>query len=36
MAEPKGVMVFGESVQGTLAAISGELLGCGKQLADAL
>jgi len=36
MAEPKGVMILGESVQGNLAAISGELLGCGRQLADTL
>lgn len=36
MAEPKGIMVYGESVQGNLAAITGELLGCGRQLADAL
>jgi len=36
MAEPKGVMVYGESAQGNLTAITGELLGCGRQLADAL
>lgn len=36
MAESKGVMVYGESAQGNLTAITAELLGCGRQLADIL
>jgi len=36
MAEYQGVMVFGESTEGKLAAITTELLGCGRRLADNL
>jgi electron transfer flavoprotein alpha subunit len=36
MAENKGVMVYGESTEGKLAAITTELLGCGRKLADGL
>lgn len=36
MAENKGVMVFGEVVEGRLAAITTELLGCARKLADDL
>lgn len=36
MAENKGVMVYGEATEGKLAAITTELLGCGRKLADGL
>lgn len=36
MAEYKGVMVYAEVSQGKLMAISTELLGCGRKLADEL
>jgi len=36
MAEYKGVMVFAEVAEGKLAAITTELLGCGRKLADDL
>ncbi|MFC1956859.1 electron transfer flavoprotein subunit alpha/FixB family protein [Chloroflexota bacterium] len=36
MAEYKGVMVFGEVKEGRLAAVTTELLGCGRRLADEL
>ena len=36
MAEYKGVMVYGEAVEGRLASITTELLGCGRKLADEL
>lgn len=36
MAENKGVMVYGEILDGKLASITTELLGCGRQLADQL
>ena len=36
MGEYKGVMVYGEVVEGKLAAIATELLGCGRKLADEL
>ena len=36
MAEYKGVMVFGEAKEGKLAAVTMELLGCGRNLADEL
>ena len=36
MADNAGVLVVGEVVEGALAAISGELLGGGRKLADAL
>ncbi len=36
MAEPKGVLVVAETVNGALAPISAELLGCGRKLADKL
>jgi electron transfer flavoprotein alpha subunit len=36
MAEYKGVMVYGELVEGRLSSITTELLGCGRRLADEL
>jgi electron transfer flavoprotein alpha subunit len=36
MAEHQGVLIFGEVVEGKLAAITTELLGCGRKLADNL
>ena len=36
MADYKGVMVYGEGTEGKLAAITTELLGCGRKLADDL
>ena len=36
MAGHKGVMVYGEGAEGKLAAITTELLGCGKKLANDL
>ena len=36
MAESKGIMVYGEIVEGSLSSITTELLGCGRQLADEL
>ena len=36
MAEYKGVMVYGEVGEGKLMAITTELLGCGRKLADDL
>jgi len=36
MAEYKGVMIYGEVIEGRLAAITTELLGCGRKLADEL
>ncbi|MBA7522395.1 Caffeyl-CoA reductase-Etf complex subunit CarE [subsurface metagenome] len=36
MAEYKGVMIYGEVIEGKLTAIAIELLGCGRKLADDL
>jgi electron transfer flavoprotein alpha subunit len=36
MAEPKGVMIFGETINGNLSSITTEILGCGRKLADDL
>ncbi len=36
MAEYKGVLICGEVVEGRLATITTELLGCGRKLADEL
>jgi electron transfer flavoprotein alpha subunit len=36
MAEYKGVMIYGEETDGKLAAITAELLGCGRTLANDL
>ncbi|GAI59903.1 unnamed protein product, partial [marine sediment metagenome] len=36
MAEYKGVMICGEVTEGKLTAITTELLGCGRKLADDL
>lgn len=36
MAEYKDVLVFGETIDGKLAPITAELLGCGRRLADEL
>ncbi len=36
MAEYKGVMIYGEVTEGKLTAITTELLGCGRKLADDL
>jgi len=36
MAEYKGVLVCGELIDGKLASITAELLGCGRKLADEL
>ena len=36
MAEYKGVMIYSEDTEGKLAAITTELLGCGRALADDL
>ncbi len=36
MGEHKGVMVLAEAKKGSLAAITAELLGCGRRLADDL
>ena len=36
MPENKGVMVYGEVSEGKLSAITTEILGCGRKLADDL
>ncbi len=36
MSENKGVMIYGEVLEGKLSAIATELLGCGRKLADDL
>ncbi|MBI4304479.1 MAG: electron transfer flavoprotein subunit alpha/FixB family protein [Chloroflexi bacterium] len=36
MSEHKGVMIFGEVIEGKLTSIATELLGCGRKLADDL
>ncbi|MBC8273743.1 MAG: electron transfer flavoprotein subunit alpha/FixB family protein [Chloroflexi bacterium] len=36
MAEHKGIMVYGELVEGKISSITTELLGCGRRLADEL
>ena len=36
MAEYHGVMIYGEVIEGNLATISTEILGCGRKLADEL
>jgi len=36
MADYKGVLICGEITEGKLAAITAELLGCGRKLADSL
>jgi electron transfer flavoprotein alpha subunit len=36
VAEHSGVMVFAEVTEGRLSKVAGELLGCGRELADAL
>ena len=36
MPDYKGVMIYGETLDGKLSAISAELLGCGRNLADNL
>ena len=36
MSEYKGVMIYGEVVEGKLSSIATELLGCGRKMADDL
>lgn len=36
MAEPQGVLVYGEIIDGKLASITTEILGCGRKLAEEL
>ena len=36
MVENKGIIIFGELIDGKLASITTELLGCGRKLADDL
>ena len=36
MAEPKGIMICGEIIDGKLNSITTEILGCGRKLADTL
>jgi len=36
MADNKGVLICGDILEGKLAAITAELLGCGRKLADSL
>ncbi len=36
MSEYKGVMIYGEVIEGKLSGIATELLGCGRKLANAL
>ena len=36
MSDNKGVMIFGEVIEGRLSSIATELLGCGRKLADTL
>jgi electron transfer flavoprotein alpha subunit len=36
MSEANGVLILGEIIDGNLAPITGELLGCGRKLADDL
>lgn len=36
MAEPKGVMIYGETANGNLSSITTEILGCGRRLANDL
>ena len=36
MSEFKGVMIYGEAIEGRLSAMATELLGCGRKLADGL
>ncbi len=36
MSDNKGVMIFGEVIEGKLSAMATELLGCGRKLADDL
>jgi len=36
MADNKGVLICGECANGSLASITGELLGIGRKLADEL
>jgi len=36
MSENKGVMIYGEVLEGKLSSITTELLGCGRKLADDL
>lgn len=36
MAESKGILIYGEIIDGKLASITTELLGCGRRLADEL
>lgn len=36
MSEFKGVMIYGEVIEGKLSAMSTELLGCGRKIADEL
>ncbi len=36
MSEYKGVMIYGEVIEGKLSATAAELLGCGRKLADDL
>ena len=36
MAEPQGVLIYGEINDGKLASITTEILGCGRKLAEEL
>ncbi len=36
MAESKGIMIYGETIDGKLSSITTEILGCGRKLADSL
>jgi len=36
MSEYKGVMIYGEVIEGKLSAMATELLGCGRKMADDL
>ena len=36
MSDNKGVMIYGEVIEGKLSAMATELLGCGRELADEL
>jgi electron transfer flavoprotein alpha subunit len=36
MAESKGIMIYGETIDGKLSSITTEILGCGRKLAESL
>ena len=36
MSDSKGVMILAEVIEGKLSGTAGELLGCGRKLADDL